>query len=123
MPDDTLDSLSAWIGGLAADAVAVQRLLDKASCQAQREHLALVWGAPEPLWEVLLPMMPPRLSVTSHRMTCSLRTKVSWSGEVSIGVKAINLGYALTYRTSHTTDATITVEVEQIPVPTPRSIS
>ncbi len=115
MAGEALD-ISQMIATFAKDAVETQEHLDAAYEQELDVFAKLLASAPPEHRELLLPLAPLRTCMGSFRMSAALEVQKSLSAGVSLTAKPINLAYEMTYKSSRTSSAKITIDVEAVPV-------
>jgi hypothetical protein len=102
---------------LAADAVKVQELLDRATFGQRQQFAKTLALAPPPLHDLILPLCPPALVVTEYSLTCAVQVGSRRSLRLSLTALPLNLGLATLYQHTDNERSTLTVQVKPVPVP------
>ena len=102
---------------LTRDSLLIQQRLDAEYAARCAQFTALLAQTPPAVRSLLMPMVPTRLVVKEHDITCRLRIQTSRSIGFELGIKALNLGMAVLYGTTATEEATLSVEVRSVFTP------
>lgn len=107
--------LADTVHALARDGIAIQRKLDEAAAAQDERFLAMLAGVPESARPLLMPLLPSRLVVKQHHVTCTMRVNTAQSVEFSLVAKPINLGFAVLYGKSEAESSSLSVVVSAVP--------
>jgi hypothetical protein len=107
--------LGSAVSALAADVVRVQERLDAAHAEEQARFVELLAALPESGRSLVLPLLPRRLAVTEHRVSCSVRVATSRGASLSLRIAAVNAGFEQLYKTTKAETSTLTIEVASTP--------
>jgi hypothetical protein len=117
--DETWQELHHAVFALARDAVVTQMRLDEGVAERRARFAAALSALPEPARRALLPLAPPAIVVSEHRVTCALRVSTARSLSFSLVAKPINAGYCALYGVTEAERCSLTIEVKQAPAQEP----
>ncbi|MEO8657323.1 MAG: hypothetical protein ABI693_02585 [Bryobacteraceae bacterium] len=124
MANNQPDPLPVVLQSLALSAVEVQLVYDR-EC---RTSVTAAAPALEVLTGVIgrdagISLLPPCLKVRRWDVSTSVMLTRSSTKELALLVRPVNLAFRLKYGTSQTVESRLSVEVEQVSVPSSHSIS
>ncbi|MEM7103691.1 MAG: hypothetical protein AAF502_11205 [Bacteroidota bacterium] len=109
-------SVTELLESFAGDVVQIQKKLDDRFIIEANQFVADYLSVPEDHRTFLMPSAPQRQVLAKHEVSARIAWRKEKSIEASLSVSLLNLSADIRFQRETSTDSSITIEIEQIPL-------